>query len=279
MIRLAITSDLHYDKRGHLTTLDQIREVVTTLQEDNPDAVIIAGDSGHGIENFTACLECFRELPMPVGVVAGNHDLWYDEERGYSSEVLWEFILPQIVADMGMIWLENETLQVPDVFEDIAIVGSIAWYDYSAIDPNYQHLTAKEIARLKNEINNDSSWIDWKRTDIEFAQECVAGLHQRLEVAEANPGVRAIMVITHVPILEAQMYRKPYNRMWAIGNAYFGNLTAGHRIIQSPKVQAVVSGHTHQGVVKVIERREMPQIQCCVVPSDYRSPAYVLIEI
>jgi len=42
---------------------------------------------------------------------------------------------------------------------DVMLVGSMAWYDYSAIDPNHTR-PPHEIALLKGMLNNDAHWID-----------------------------------------------------------------------------------------------------------------------
>src|SRR5262249_49433846 len=142
----------------------------------------------------------------------------------------------------GATWLEEEIVRVGDV----AIVGSIAWYDYSAVDPGIT-LSPDDIGKMKHHLNNDSTWIDWERDDREFAAERGAALGERLKEAARDPKVRAILVVTHVPILEEQIERRPKDQLWGVSNAYFGNLTLGAALIGEPKVSAVVSGHTHFG--------------------------------
>ena len=54
-------------------------------------------------------------------------------------------------------------------------------------------------------------------------------------------------MVTHVPLIEQQMTRKPHYDRWAKANAYFGNLTTGAAVMQRAKVHAIVSGSTAPG--------------------------------
>lgn len=273
-VRIAITADLHYDPTGYLTSPSQITAMVEQIAAEAPDAVIIAGDLGHGRAVFEGCLACFADLPMPVGVITGNHDVWSDRKGGYSSLVLWKQLLPGVVKDAGFLWLEEENLYL----RHVAVVGSMVWYDYSAIDPGIS-LSVGEIATQKMNLNNDAIKIDWPYTDPEFARILEAGLVERLARAAGSDAVTDILVVTHVPILEEQLVRKPSYPQWAISNAYFGNLTTGHKVLAEPKVRAVVSGHTHVGQHGSVRRVNSRPVSYTVVDSDYGRPEYVIVEL
>ena len=273
-VRIAVTGDLHYDPRGNLTTLDKVQSLAKRIRNEDPDAVVIAGDLAHGLENFKDCLSYFEGFNVPVGVIAGNHDLWRDLQSGYSSLDLWRKHLRRAVEDAGAIWLEKENI----FMSQVAIVGSLAWYDYSGLDPGLALSTA-ELARLKPQVNNDGSWIKWKFSDPEFAGILLDGLRLRLRKAATRTSVSHIIVVTHVPILDGQIVRKPQDAAWAAGNAYFGNLTAGSAVLSEPKVRVIVSGHTHIGREGVVERFDAPPVRFYVVPSEYGRPEYLLIEI
>ena len=88
-----------------------------------------------------------------------------------------------------------------------------------------------------------------------------------------------IAVVTHVPIFEEQMHRKPDDRGWGFANAYYGNLTLGARLKDEPKLRAVVSGHTHWGINETLERKGLAAIDVRVVGSDYQIPNYTTIEV
>ncbi len=273
-VRIVVTSDLHYDPTGSLTSPRAIRALVGEIEGEEPDAVVIAGDLAHGLDLFSRCLACFDDLDVPVAVLAGNHDVWRDDNAGLSSLELWRSRLPETTRKAGAIWLESEVLRVGDV----AVVGSMVWYDYSALDPAWP-MAVEHITVIKRLLNNDAYWINWHYTDPEFAAELEAALAERLSWACQDDSVRAVAVVTHIPILEPQIMRKPHDQRWGISNAYFGNLTTGRVVLAQPKVRVVVSGHTHIGRSGWVERDGISPVECHVVPSDYRQPAYVVIDL
>lgn len=272
MTRIAVTSDLHFDPEGHLTRPELVALLAARIAGERPDAVVLAGDLGHPFPNFVGCLETFGSIEAPVAVLAGNHDVWHDP-AGASSQELWDDRLPDAVRQLGMIWLEADTLRVGD----IAIVGSLAWYDYSAA-PEHLRFPDELYARIKNELVADADWIDWPWSDVEFADTLRTGLRSRLARVARDPAVRSIVVATHVPIFEAQIARKPGDHWWELTNAYFGNLTTGEVVEGFSKVRAVVSGHSHCGKRGIVPRPAVPPIDVHVVASDYGCPDIVLID-
>ena len=273
-MKIVITSDLHYDERGHLTSPGEVQEMVQKIAIERANLVILAGDLSHGSSAFEACLAAFRGLRVPVAVLAGNHDIWKDEAAGLSSEELWGYQLESITMRQRATWLEKQSLS----FGEIGVVGSMAWYDYSGVDPSNQ--TAPDLlASLKACFNNDATWIDWGRKDRDFARELREGMLTRLRAMAQQEGVKKIVVVTHVPILEEQMERKPEDAQWGLTNAYFGHLTLGAEVVKEPKVVAVVSGHTHIGKQATRHRPGMSPIEVRVVESDYGMPGYTVLSL
>jgi len=273
-MRLAVTSDLHYDFEGHLTRPAAVEELVLSLVDSRPDAVVLAGDIANGYAAFEACLAEFKGLGVPVGVVAGNHDLWRDEKLGLSTEALWGGALEEACERQGLVWLESRSIRVGEV----AVVGSMCWYDYSALDPSIA-MTREELARVKSALNADARKMDWRRKDADFAAELERALLRRLDAQASDPAVTAVAVVTHVPLLEQQITRRPEDPRWSTTNAYYGNLTTGLAVLQRPKVKAIVSGHSHVGQQAVVERGALGPVAAYVVPSDYQQPKFVLLEL
>ena len=267
-MRIAVTSDLHYDLEGHLTPPDAIEALARTIARERPDLLVLAGDLGHGLDNFRRCVASFQGVAPRVAVLAGNHDVWRDERLGHSSARLWEELLPEVCAELGVSWLEDDCLRL----DGVAAVGSLAWYDYSGIDPEQaQH--ASLLPTLKPMLNNDATWIDWPHTDPEVAGRLGAALLARLDALEADPSVRSVAVFTHVPLLEGQMVRRRSNPNWGVSNAFFGNLTLGAQVSARPKVRLLVSGHTHFARDGALDRPSGP-LRFAVIGSDYGAPAH-----
>lgn len=276
-VRIVVTSDLHFDSAGQLTPPGVVEALTHRISDAKPDAVVLAGDIGHPLAEFRACLDAFRAIAargVPVGVLAGNHDVWHDP-GGPGSEELWERALPEAVRAEGMVWLETDDIRLGST----AIAGSLAWYDYSAAAP---HLNFDEdhYARIKSSLNNDGDYIDWPWSDADFAWKLRRGLVSRLRRLQADASVTEIVVVTHVPLFEEQMFRKPADLQWELSGAYFGNFTTGREVLAFPKVTRVVSGHTHCGRHATVKRPADlgGDIEVQVVPSEYGAPAFVVLE-
>ncbi len=269
MPTIVVTSDLHLG----ITSEAILRSLAERIAAEQPALTVLAGDLGEPLNRFIACLRLFAKLPGQVAVLAGNHDVW--ARGGYTSRKLWVQYLPEATRAAGMLWLEEENWQQ----DDLAVAGSLAWYDYSAADPLALSYPAEFFALQKGRFNADAHYIDWGWADREVAQHMGDALCARLEALEDDPAIRSVLVASHVPLFEAQMCRKSDDAGWGFSNAYFGNLTLGRRVLEMRKLRAVVSGHTHVGREGLAARTpESEPIPVLVVPSEYRAPAYVVIE-
>lgn len=116
---------------------------------------------------------------------------------------------------------------------------------------------------------------------MDFAARLGGGLCAKVDALEADATIQKVLVVTHVPICEAQLVRKPEDSRWGFSNAYFGNLTLGRRVAGYAKVRAIISGHTHIG--RAGQQPHLPQpsdlspIEVAVIPSEYDRPASVVI--
>lgn len=270
MVKIAIASDLHRE----ITPEAKVRALAACIAAEQPDLTILAGDLGTPLDDFAACLACFADLPGAVAVLAGNHDVW--ALGGRHSQTLWEHDLPAATHAAGMLWLEEAVWRRAGV----AVVGSMAWYDYSGVDPTIRPRSPRDFARAKRRYNNDARFVDWPWSDLEMASRLDDALCDRLMRLESDPAVRGVLVVTHVPVFEAQMERRPLDPRWGFSNAYFGNLTLGRRLSASSKLRAVVSGHTHVGRSGYVDRPGAPDdpVPVAVIASDYGAPDHVTIE-
>src|SRR5262245_31238298 len=120
-MRLIATADLHYN---HPRSRALAEDLIEQIHRACGDAPLLVGDpavsDGDGIEQ---CLSRFRFNGRKL-FVAGNHELW---TAGPDSYELFHQTIPSRVRALGWQWLQDEPFRM----EDVAIVGSIGWYDYS----------------------------------------------------------------------------------------------------------------------------------------------------
>ncbi len=262
-MKLIITADLHL---GH-TSKTHVKQMVNNIINDRPDIIVIAGDiTEPAVMGLSEALELFDKSHVIKGLILGNHDLWNYYGKVDSSEKIWSEIAPKVCELHEFIWMEDDIIY----YDDKAIVGSIAWYDYS--NSNYYNNSDNFFYSRKKQFNNDGNYIDWDRTDIEFAKECRDGVVTRLKHLEDNPNINQVIVITHVPIFSEQMVK--YKGDHPIGDAYFGHFALGKEVLKFDKVKHVVSGHTHRGM-----DREIPGFRMQTVNSDYGFPRYLTLNI
>jgi predicted phosphohydrolase len=267
MTRVVVTSDLHLG----ITDEPTLRAHAAAIAAEAPDLTVLAGDIAEGYTRFQRCLNIFRELPGAVAVLVGNHDVWAREY--HNSQDLWERLLPRATEKAGMLWLEDTAW----TRAGLAVIGSVAWYDYSAAAPGLDHDEIFWRAHKKRWIA-DAQFINWPWSDPEFATQVGDRLVQRVAAQEADPDVTAILVVTHVPLFEEQMLRLPHDQQWTYGNTYFGNLTLGKRLLSAHKLRGVISGHTHiQRDARCI-RADGDPVRLWVIKSDYRQPGYALFD-
>ncbi len=274
-VRLAVTSDLHFDLGGHLTSPAEVDSLVRRVVADHPDIIVLAGDIGHGLANLRGCIQAFKNAAPVVAVLAGNHDLWRDEDTNLGSLELFERALPALCAEQGAIWLEASSI----VIGPVAITGTMAWYDYSAIDAAQSSFTPEQIWQMKRYANNDAHRIDWHFDDVAMAGRLRGPFLSHLGALCERDEIERVAVVTHMPLLDEQMFRKPGDASWGFSNAYFGNLSLGAEVRRQAKVEAIVSGHTHLGREGAIPRAGLSPLAYRVVPSDYGDPRHILLEI
>lgn len=269
-MKIIITADLHYGITGHSTICDMVHH----LSAESPDVVVLAGDQATDADRFGQLLQIFRSsLPdTPILVLSGNHDLWCGEHDDYNSKDLWEILLPAITKVDGSFWLEGKNW----TRDGVAIVGSYLHYDYSAQDTvgPASSLPHEYLAKNKYKVNKDGVYLRGLPDDITFAREIGEGFRHRLLMAQNDPEIESIVVVSHVPCVEQQITRRPSDYAWAIGTPYFGNISHQEIIFGCNKVRWIVSGHSHQEV-----SADLGRVQIFNLGSDYRNPAYKVIEI
>lgn len=267
---IAITADLHLA----ITPKQTIIQLAKDIALHSPKFVILGGDIAEcriSTDLFKECISIIQDITKStVGIVIGNHDLWTSSKK-VSSLQLWEQVLPKITQELGAIWLEGENIYT----NGIAIVGSYLHYDYSAKENTgpTAGLSDDYFKTNKKRCINDARFFTELPEDIEFADSIGTKFIQRLHEAENKSDVSEIVIVTHVPCVDALVTRMPQNFDWAIMTPYFGNITYEKDILSLSKLTHIYCGHTH-----VYENVDITQgnrkIKAINIGSDYGNPRF-----
>lgn len=284
-MRAAVVADLHLNvPKSRATAL----ELIERVNAERFDALLMVGDAGVADgTSLEECLSAFR-FDGPRWFVPGNHELW-TKRTGVD---LLNDELPRRVEAIGWRWLPREPVRVGD----LAIVGSIGWYDYqfavppleiddafyeAKISPGAVLRTEEppellEVARASSATAQSivARWNDGRlagvRDDRAFVEQECARLESHLSaVADA----RAVLVATHtVPF--AELMPPPRGGPGDFAWAYLGSPRLGETIAKFDNVRAVVCGHSHWPMEATIG-----PIRAVNVGSGYTRKRMVLLDI
>jgi hypothetical protein len=158
----------------------------------------------------------------------------------------------------------------------LGICGTMAWYDYSARHPDLGY-NEDDYRNLKGMVNHDADYIDWPWSDVAMARFLTRRFGERLQRLEQDPGVRQVLVVTHMPVFEQAVPRHPDSSTWRLLSAYVANLTLGAMLRQAAKVTHVVSGHLHRPGRWTVAGQHGP-IDFRLVGSQKGAPAAVVLD-
>jgi predicted phosphodiesterase len=258
MARLLITADLHYDHPRSRPVAD---DLIDRMNVAGGDVLLVVGDTATSNgDAFEQCLSRFQ-FAGPKLVVAGNHELW---TRGPDSYEVFTHALPRRARELGWHWLEDEPL----VSGDLAIVGSVGWYDYSFAPSSlgiprrfYEHKLspgaaerlsefapllepADDVASSAREVVarwNDGKFVKLGRSDEVFLTELLNGLEAQLtQLAGAS---QVIAAIHHLPFKELLPPLRA--GQWDFAKAFLGSGRIGEVLLRFPNVRRVFCGHSH----------------------------------
>jgi len=224
----------------------------------------VLGDNGDGtLAGFGKALDAWASL-FPESrklVIAGNHDMYSGKNDAYTSSEAFYRELPAMANEREWEWLDYDSYY--SKIGNVAIVGSIAWYDYSSA---VGYMPSEYFAKNKKKFVADGKYITADIDDKKFSADRLNHLRTALRQSDQDASVEDVIVVTHVPIVEPQFDRKPD---WELSNAYFGNVTTGMEVITYPKVRQIVSGHTHSPKSRTMGRQEMRDIMAITLaPGD-----------
>lgn len=288
VMRLLATADLHFNHGKSRQLADEIIGEINALE--GVDVVLLVGDTavadGEALEQ---CLKRFTHAG-PKLFVAGNHELW---TKGQDSYRLFREELPRRVRAAGWQWLQTE----PFVRSEVAIVGSIGWYDFSfALEhlgipkrfyeqkispgaaahlPEYAHLLeeADDVGEAAKEIIarwNDGKFIKLHRRDEAFLGELLEQLYEQL--ADLRGVRHVVAAVHHLPF--AELLPPSRGGVWDFARAFLGSDQIGQTLLRFGNVRQVLCGHSHlPGEARV------GGIEAINIGSGYRAKRYVTLEL
>jgi hypothetical protein len=261
-MRLLVTADLHYN---HARSRETAEEVIDRMNAAGGDVLLVVGDTaaadGDALEQ---CLGRFR-FKGPRLLLAGNHELW---TAGPDSYKVFTEGLPRRAQELGWQWLETQPFAPAG--GDVAIVGSVGWYDYSfaadylgiprrfyehKVSPaaaerftEFAHLLDRtddigEVGRQTAARWNDGRYVKLGRSDEQFLGECLARLDAHLASAPVASARTVVAAVHHVPFRELLPGGRHEQRDFA--KAFLGSGRIGETLLRHPRVRHAFCGHSH----------------------------------
>lgn len=286
-MRLIVTSDLHYN---HAKSRPLAEAVIQKINRAEADALVFVGDTaafdGDALERCLSLVE-FKGARL---FVAGNHELWTHSD---DSHQMYRELLPARVRACGWHWLESD----PWVSNDVALVGSMGWYDYSMAQPELQiperfyeakvspgaaerlgdfqklfeprddipESAMKVVARW-----NDGRFVKLHRSDRAFLEELLDQLRAQLD---ALSGVRRLVaLIHHLPF--ADLLPPSKSAQWDFAKAYLGSVRIGELLLRYPNLSDVYCGHSHFAAEATVGHIHAQNIGC-----GYRQKLLKVVEL
>ncbi|MFW9931588.1 MAG: metallophosphoesterase [Candidatus Thorarchaeota archaeon] len=258
-MRIAAISDIHARPDG--LDDDLIQAIRQRVEELSPDIFIIAGDLSEEIIDLEHNLRVLA-LPRTTNLyVAGNHDVWFEEDLGLGSLEKYSKTIGEVCKKSGFMHLPDE-LHIQD---DIAFVGSMVWYDYSFkrddLDIPEENYIEKE---WKGSVWRDYYAIDWPYTDKEATSLFDSKLNYDLETLPKD--IRKVIFVSHhLPFRDLTLY-KDY-LPWDFFSAFMGSVSTGEILREDNRVILTISGHSH-----IRRRHIIDEITAITVPLGYGRP-------
>jgi 3',5'-cyclic AMP phosphodiesterase CpdA len=265
-LRIAVTADLHWGH--HARGIAANRMLFDFLKERPPELLILGGDVGSGAQ-FADCLTQLESLPCRKALVPGNHDIWVDSGAEQDSLHRYETELPALSSQHGFHYLDHGPLVLREA--DLAIVGSINWYDYSWSLETLRERFPDDLHRLESKRfprgrHNDANYVRWPLNDVSFTARVVAAFEEQLRQA-LEQASRVVVVAHHPPLYGLTFPREGApvtleSLMWDAfcGNRVMEDVLARH----ADRIAFVFCGHTHRA-----RETEWNGIRCHNVGGDY----------
>ncbi len=259
-MRIAAISDIHARPGGLDNAL--IDAIHQRVEEFSPDVFVIAGDVSETADDLERNLSNLAVTGARNLYVAGNHDVWFEDEKDLGSLEKYSRIIGGICTRAGFTHLPDEV----HIERDVAFVGSMGWYDYSF---KREELEIPERNYFEKQwrgaVWRDLYAIDWSYTDQEFTQLLDSKLKYDLETLPSSVST-VIFVSHHLPFRDLTLY-KDY-LPWDFFSAFMGAESTGEILLNDRRVVLSISGHSH-----IRRRIQRDGITAITVPLGYGRPA------
>ncbi len=258
-MRIAAISDLHVLPDG--SDIELLSSIKRRVEEISPDVFVIAGDISDQLELVSKSLSQLRVPDCTNLFVAGNHDIWFEDGKSPTSLDKYSKHIREMCDKNGFIHLPDHQF----IYDDIAFVGSIGWYDYSfrraELGIPIENYEQKEY---RGAVWYDIFKIDWRFSDI----EATALFNQKLEYDLStlpDDVTQVVYVSHHLPFRELTVYK---DRLpWDFHSAFMGAQSTGQILKNDERFILSISGHSH-----VRNKIQIGNITAMTVPLGYGRP-------
>jgi len=258
-LRIAAISDLHVLPDG--SDIELLSSIKRRVEEISPDVFVIAGDISDQLELVSKSLSQLRVPDCTNLFVAGNHDIWFEDGKSPTSLDKYSKHIREMCDKNGFIHLPDHQF----IYDDIAFVGSIGWYDYSfrraELGIPIENYEQKEY---RGAVWYDIFKIDWRFSDI----EATALFNQKLEYDLStlpDDVTQVVYVSHHLPFRELTVYK---DRLpWDFHSAFMGAQSTGQILKNDERFILSISGHSH-----VRNKIQIGNITAMTVPLGYGRP-------
>ena len=261
-VRILVTADLHYEIARSRGPTERLAKRACKL---GGEAIVLVGDTaGADPTPLRECLRLFGAFPGRKLLVAGNHCLWC--RPGENSLDRYRRLLPALAEEEGFILLDHQ----PVVIDNVGLVGSVGWYDYSFRDRSlgipkafyrakvapgaaarmgaHYELFARYRAQLdQSHLAIGTIWMDGVHVNLPMSdEEFVDVLAEKLagQIKQVTGRCRRIIAfVHHLPFRELVPQDRPPRFAFAAG--FMGSQRLGEVLLADEKVTHVYCGHSH----------------------------------
>jgi predicted phosphodiesterase len=266
-MKILFTADLHLNipARSRRTGHTAFSAFAESVSEENPDAVVVAGDIGIP-DRAAEYLGSVRKVvgDRPLAVCLGNHDFWVRQsdhpQFASLNEVAAKFWREPTRA-AGAVLLDDENADLGEV----AVCGGYGHFDLGLAIPNLQvrGLRVNERIYLSGRLGG-LTWKDFPNipncgTRLQAdAREQADGIARRIDNA-IEDGKRVLVAVHTCPWAELNGHPRNGNEL-DILPAYSGNSLVGHELeLRAAAIEFLICGHTH-ALVRERAMHGIPQV-------------------